>query len=341
MGSIINKLFKIPFLQSLCHYLDNKEHTLVNRHKAYVLTFYTFLMIFVSIPGFTTTLLLNWNIAIPIFGYTFIIVIATSLFLYFKNKLSVSKALLINMLASQTVLSSQMVVLSFYFNDYDQSMKSVFPLYLVPMYINITLSIVAFQKKCGLYMALISSATLIFFAIITQDELFLGLTPGSVFMFLVIGLLGNRVVRVTEIIDKENIKLKEDEYRLFNILKLKKQKVMEYVELAETDPDKIDTKTLFDFFDDKSKNNIVESVKKYLAAKNVQKVNISYQLPDLTQSELEVARLIVLGKKQGDICSLLNKTDSNISTVRHNIRKKLNLNANDDLYEALKLRLKN
>jgi len=339
MSTIINKLFKIPFLSNLCRYLDNKEQTLVNRHKAYVLTFYTFLMILVSIAGFTT-MLFYWNTAIPFLGYTFILVIATSMAMYFMNKISVSKALLINMLASQTVLSMQMVILSLNINDYDQSIKPIFPLYLTPMYLNITLSIVAFQKKCGFYMALISSATIIYFALMTQDELFLGLVPGSVFMFFVIGLLGNRVVRITEIIDKENIKLKEDEYRLFNILKLKKQRVMEYVELAETDPSKMDAQTLFDFFDDKSRNKIVESVKKYLAAKDIHEVNISEQLPELSQSELEVARLIVLGKKQGDICNILNKTDSNISTVRYNIRKKLNLNADDDLYESLKQRLK-
>lgn len=340
MGSIINKLFKIPFLQSLCHYLDNKEHTLVNRHKAYVLTFYTFLMITVSISTFTIQLFTG-KIKLALLGYAFIVVVTIPLVMYFRDKISVKKALLSNMLASQIVLSIQLAIFSFHFDQYNNNMKMAMVFYHIPMFLNVTLSIVAFQKRCGLYLAIISSVTFIFFAIITQNELFVESAPIITFMYIIVGLLGERVVRVTDTIAKENIKLKEDEYRLFNILKLKKQKVMEYVELAETDPDKIDTKTLFDFFDDKSKNNIVESVKKYLAAKNVQKVNISDQLPDLTQSELEVARLIVLGKKQGDICSLLNKTDSNISTVRHNIRKKLNLNANEDLYEALKLRLKN
>lgn len=60
---------------------------------------------------------------------------------------------------------------------------------------------------------------------------------------------------------------------------------------------------------------------------------------DLTNSEREICKLIVKGLTLKQICMKLDKTESNITSQRSHIRKKLNLERNDDLKRALERRI--
>lgn len=60
----------------------------------------------------------------------------------------------------------------------------------------------------------------------------------------------------------------------------------------------------------------------------------------LTPTELDVCHLVLKGMTLKEIAVAMNKKIGNIGTVRGNIRKKLELDANDDLREALAKRLK-
>lgn len=58
-------------------------------------------------------------------------------------------------------------------------------------------------------------------------------------------------------------------------------------------------------------------------------------LPQLSPTEVEVCRLVLKGMTQNEIANTMNKSMSNIGTVRGNIRKKLQLESNEDLREEL------
>ena len=62
--------------------------------------------------------------------------------------------------------------------------------------------------------------------------------------------------------------------------------------------------------------------------------------PMLTPTELDVCRLVLKGMTLKEIAMAMDKKIGNIGTVRGNIRKKLELDTNDDLREALAKRLK-
>lgn len=64
-------------------------------------------------------------------------------------------------------------------------------------------------------------------------------------------------------------------------------------------------------------------------------IDLSDALPQLSPTELEVCRLVLKGMTQNEIAIAMNKSMSNIGTVRGNIRKKLQLEPNEDLREVL------
>lgn len=60
---------------------------------------------------------------------------------------------------------------------------------------------------------------------------------------------------------------------------------------------------------------------------------------DLTNSEREICKLILKGMTLKQICFKLDKTESNITSQRSHIRKKLNMDRNDDLKRTLERRI--
>ncbi len=60
---------------------------------------------------------------------------------------------------------------------------------------------------------------------------------------------------------------------------------------------------------------------------------------ELTASEKEICRLILEGHTLKEICARLNKTESNITSQRSHIRKKLNMNRTDDLRRTLQIKM--
>ncbi len=68
--------------------------------------------------------------------------------------------------------------------------------------------------------------------------------------------------------------------------------------------------------------------------------DLAQTFPMLTPTELDVCHLVLKGMTLKEIAVAMNKKIGNIGTVRGNIRKKLELDANDDLREALAKRLK-
>lgn len=60
---------------------------------------------------------------------------------------------------------------------------------------------------------------------------------------------------------------------------------------------------------------------------------------ELTKSEKVICKLILEGKTLKEICSLLNKSESNITSQRCHIRRKLKMDRKDDLRRTLELKI--
>ena len=69
-------------------------------------------------------------------------------------------------------------------------------------------------------------------------------------------------------------------------------------------------------------------------------VDLSTIFPQLSPTELEVARLILKNMTLKEIAVATEKSLSNVGTVRGNIRKKLGLSPGDDLRDFILARIK-
>lgn len=86
---------------------------------------------------------------------------------------------------------------------------------------------------------------------------------------------------------------------------------------------------------EQTQNNIIK-LGQYLSADKRDKcIDIGHIFPDLSHTEQDVCRLVLKGYTLKEIATAMNKSTSNISTVRGNIRKKLGLEKEDDLKSFL------
>ena len=77
----------------------------------------------------------------------------------------------------------------------------------------------------------------------------------------------------------------------------------------------------------------------YLQTRELSKQNIERVFPELSASEQKICYLILQNRKLSEICTLLNKSESNITTQRANIRKKLGMSSADNLKKVLEKRI--
>ena len=80
---------------------------------------------------------------------------------------------------------------------------------------------------------------------------------------------------------------------------------------------------------------LLNNIKDYYHQQYIETINLLSICPSLTPSEIEICKLILIGKSLKEICFTLHKTPSNITSQRTHIRKKLNLVKQDDLRTSL------
>ena len=62
------------------------------------------------------------------------------------------------------------------------------------------------------------------------------------------------------------------------------------------------------------RKNVMNNVMQYLQTRELSKQNIERVFPELSASEQEICYLILQNRKLSEICTLLNKSESNITT---------------------------
>lgn len=158
-------------------------------------------------------------------------------------------------------------------------------------------------------------------------------------IMIFISVIGLRIARNAEYLMNINKTLKQDEAELLQVLRLNKKQVKAYIALAHERHDTTQTTHLLELMGATSQKNIIENVTDFLRKQELERHDIGKAFPELTASERDICRLILQNKKQGEICTMLNKSESNICTQRANIRKKLGLKPSQDLGEELARRL--
>ncbi len=154
--------------------------------------------------------------------------------------------------------------------------------------------------------------------------------------FSLIGISGFWTSKLSYRLKKENTQYKKDEIELLNMLHLRKNEVSAYFLLTSEKSTEDHISTVLESLDKKTRYNLISNMEKYMKKRDTDLKTIGHLFPEFSQSEREICRLILQGKKLGEICTLLNKTETNINSQRANMRKKLGLKSSDNLQEKIR-----
>ena len=104
------------------------------------------------------------------------------------------------------------------------------------------------------------------------------------------------------------------------------------------DEEKDKTVNLLSRLSSEQQQNILDRAAEQLKTSELSKKAWNLVCADLTNSEKQICQMVLEGKMLKKICIELNKSESNITSQRSHIRKKLNMDRKDDLKRELEKR---
>lgn len=223
------------------------------------------------------------------------------------------------------------------------SLPNVTMVILVNMLIllgNSIITLATYLTRTAQLTTLLSIATYISCTIITGSQALYDYLFMILIIFCLTSYIGFRITKTVERLQMENQTLRRDEEELMRILRLDKEQIKAYINLAKQEHSTEETNTLLNLLGKTTQMTLINNVVSYIKANESDEALIEKRFPDFTPSEIQICQLILRDKKLSEICSILGKTESNISTQRANIRKKLGLQPADNLRKVLIERMK-
>lgn len=273
------------------------------------------------------------------FNYThagYIISAIVLIALFFAKKISVAGCLAMFTAFGQLTISTEMIYVSFTPTEYN---KMLIVANIVLLAMNAMVSMTVYLRWNTVILGVITIGTYITCMLITGDDAMHSFLILFLITFSMISVFGLWVANISYRLEQAYSQLKKDNTELLHILRLKKEDVMTYISLASEKHSHDGLRVLMDRLDKKSMHNLLTNVELYLKNRDTDIKIIEKCFPELTPSEREICRLILQGKKLGEICTILDKSESNINSQRANMRRKLGLQSSDNLMEQLQIRL--
>lgn len=301
------------------------------------------LLLFCYIPIMVIGVLANFlDITEPsasFFGYTHSLCIVSaivSFYLFYKRKINITVCLAAFTIIGQTIISVEMIYCAFQDTHYYNMLIMA---NMVLLSLNTLVSTAGYMKRNTALLGIASVVIYIACSLITGDGLLKGFIVVFILVFVFASIVGVWVSDSIGKLEHENKEYRKDETEVLHILRLKRNEVKTFISLASEKYSHNWTKVMLERLDTKSRNNLISNVEEYLKSRDTDLDIITKVFPKLTPSEREICRLILQGKKLGDICIILNKNESNINSQRANMRRKLGLKPADNLQKVLQQQL--
>ena len=87
------------------------------------------------------------------------------------------------------------------------------------------------------------------------------------------------------------------------------------------------------------RERIISKATEHIRKEETDKILWNQVCEGFINSEKQICKLVYKGKTLKEMCDLLNKSESNITSQRSHIRKKLNMDRKDDLRQVLEARI--
>ncbi|MDY4409550.1 MAG: hypothetical protein SPE56_01780 [Prevotella sp.] len=316
------------------------RHHVSNRAERVRLTVFLFnvFMIITIMPLHLFGLLGMPLIHLQAITVTFILLAVVSLLLLAFGSLSLLSATNLLFIGGQVIQTFRIVLLTLHpeWGTHDIMTGNFFISYIVLLNL-----IMSFVPGTPVLVTVISVVTLAFARFypaqgqsLCSNQVWFLFTVVEVFScFLSIGSY-RALTRLIQ--DRDDYKTTQDE--LLTAFGMDKQELVAFLQLWKGDADSNRTgwKRFLRHMNTDAQSRIVKAARLLEADKKTEMDQVSARFPMLTATELRVACLVIDGKTKREIADLLGKTENNIGSVRINIRRKLGLNASEDLREVLR-----
>lgn len=267
----------------------------------------------------------------------FLFMILTVAGAYLAHKMSITRTIALSAVIMHTFISIDILYSAFVPMVKDNTM--VILVNMLILTVNMIFSLATYQIRLTQMLNVISLVTYVVCVVVTGDESLRNYFIMMLLILVFISVISIRIAKNGEHLVNANKTLQKEEAELMQVLRINKKQIRAYVALAKEQRDVNETTNLFYLLGEVSQKNVIDNVLRYVNAQKLDKQRIASVFPELSPSELEICYLILQNKKLAEICSLLNKSGSNITTHRANIRKKLGMNPSQNLQEILQMRM--
>lgn len=209
---------------------------------------------------------------------------------------------------------------------------------MVLLAVNLMFSLIAYLKRIPYVLGGMAIATYAACMFLTGDTALKNFFVLYLVMLLAISLLGSLLAGNIRRLNEENSAMKREEEEILHVLKIEKEQVLAYIRLAKQRHVTEDTYRILDLLGERLRENVIHNVREAMVSKELERRRLSGIFPELTPSEIEICRLVILGKTLNEVCAILGKTEGNITSQRSNIRRKLGLKPSDNLKKVLQAR---
>lgn len=257
--------------------------------------------------------------------------------LFFLRKITLNAAFSILILSSLAETISEMVILAFTPTTYDLMLIICNIALLIILAI---LPVIAYASGLAYIVGGLSIVTYIACTIATDSSALINSIFNYIAIFLFISIFGEIIVRQYLRSEKENRQMARNEKAMLEFFNMDKEELTNFIRLSKAKGlDMHETEQLLDSIGRDTRERLMNTLAHYLIEKESDRERLSRAMPELTGSEIDICRLIVQGKKLGEMSRLLGKSPSNITCQRSNIRAKLKLSKEESLSEAISARL--
>lgn len=268
----------------------------------------------------------------------FLVVVVSSFAAYLLGKIGVVKGITFLAVATQVFIGMDILYSAFVPTLKDNTMVILINMLILAG--NMFFSLAAYQARLTRWLVGIALGVYLVCVIVTGNESLRNYFFMMLLILLFISVLSLGIARNGEYLVNANKILQRKEEELLQVLRINKKQIKAYVALAKERHDVKQTEHLLDLLGEASQKNVIDNVLQYIQTRELSKQNLERVFPELSSSEREICYLILQNKKLSEIGILLNKTESNITTQRGNIRKKLGMNPSDNLQKVLEKRIR-
>lgn len=268
----------------------------------------------------------------------FLVVVVSSFTAYLLGKIGVVKGITFLAVATQVFIGMDILYSAFVPTLKDNTMVILINMLILAG--NMFFSLAAYQARLTRWLVGIALGVYLVCVIVTGNESLRNYFFMMLLILLFISVLSLGIARNGEYLVNANKILQREEEELLQVLRINKKQIKAYVALAKERHDVKQTEHLLDLLGEASQKNVIDNVLQYIQTRELSKQNLERVFPELSSSEREICYLILQNKKLAEICVLLNKTESNITTQRGNIRKKLGMLPSDNLQKVLENRIR-